>query len=178
MKKHLSLILTMALLMAVTFGCKVGAEDPASLGSRDGRLVAKWKLTNVEGTSIYTVVGIVNTTTTTYDGTILTEVHSPGTTQTTSYTLEMTIAKGGELTSIENEDGTTTNETGDWDWMDSDKKKSDLYLGNNTKVGGNWTVLRLSSKELILERVNIRTITASGSSATYSDDFKYTFTAQ
>jgi hypothetical protein len=85
MKKHISIALTVAVMMVVAFGCKVGADDPASLASRDGRLIATWKLTNVEGLS--TDVNTLGTSSesTSYNGTILTIVASPGGTATQSY---------------------------------------------------------------------------------------------
>jgi hypothetical protein len=176
MKKHFSLVLTLALLVAVSFGCKVGAEDPASLGSRDGRIMASWKLTKIEGNQTSTdFFGTVTTTTITYDGTIYTEVSSPGGTFTMSYSLEMTLDKGGVLTTKETSDGVVANEIADWEWGNTDKKKSEVLLNCSTLANGAWSILRLSGKELILEQVTSRIVTNNGSTDTETSNVKLTF---
>ncbi|HEX2901261.1 MAG TPA: hypothetical protein VHS96_16215, partial [Bacteroidia bacterium] len=79
MKKHISLVFTLALLMAVSFGCKVGADDPGfTFSSRDGRLIGEWKLTDVVDSTINVNVFGTFVTSSTYNGTILTTTDAFG----------------------------------------------------------------------------------------------------
>lgn len=177
MKKHFSLAFTLALLTVIAFGCKVGADDPASLASRDGRLIRSWKLISIAGlsTDVTTVLNITtnSSTTTTYNGTVLTEVDNPGQTTTSSYSLEYTIDKGGVLTGTEVNDGATSTFTGTWEWLNNDKNKAELLLDGNQLV-----VTRLSSKELVLDSYSKSSYTDTGYSNTSEDKATWTFEAK
>lgn len=177
MKKHISLVFTLALLMAVSFGCKVGAEDPATLGSRNGRLLGTWKLNKIEGTDVTTNILGTFTETTTYDGTILTITDSPGGSSTASYALEIVIGKDGILNVTESEDGDVLTETSYWEWLNTEKNKSQVLLNTNSRVNGVWSVLRLAGKELILENKSVRSTASSGNTNTNTSDVKFTFEA-
>jgi hypothetical protein len=180
MKKHLSLVLTLALLMAVSFGCKVGADDPGlTFASRDGRLIATWNLTAVDWktTDIFAGLGTF-TETTTYDGSILTVVSSPGGSNTFSYTLQVVIEKDGALTVTETVDGNVTTENDYWQWLNADKNKSSVILNSGSMAGGIWTVRRLTGSELVLER-NVKEVEVNnGDTDSHEEVGTFTFEAE
>lgn len=183
MKNHISLIFTLAMLVAVSFGCKVGAEDPGlTFASRDGRLIATWKITNVEGLTTNSVSQFGTTTTTmSYNGTILTTTTTSGSnsiTNTQSYTLEMIIDKDGKLTVTETLDGDVTVENTYWEWVNADKNKSMLTLGGESVIQGTWTVLRLAGAELILHRWVKQVETNNGNTTSNEVTLKLTFEAE
>ncbi len=181
MKKHISIAVTVALMMVVAFGCKVGADDPASLASRDGRIMATWKLSTVNGLSsdIITIANVTTTTTTTstYNGTIWTEIDNPGSTSTIAYTLSMTIEKDGLLSWSESEGTSTDIGEGSWQWLNDDQKKSQILI-NDGPASGVWTVTRLTGKELVVDMKYKRTITDTGYSQVSEDAMTYTFAAE
>ena len=177
MKKHFSLAFTLALLTVIAFGCKVGADDPASLASRDGRLIRGWKLISIAGlsTDVTTVLNITtnSSTTTTYSGTLLTEIDNPGQTSTATYSLEYVIDKAGVLSGTEVNDGAISTFTGNWEWLNNDKNKSELMLNGDV-----FTVTRLSSKELVLDQYSKSSYTDTGYSNTSEDKATWTFEAK
>ena len=181
MKKHISLAFTLALLMVVSFGCKVGADDPASMASRDGRLMNTWKLSTVNGLSsdVITIANVTTTTTTTttYNGTIWTEIENPGATTTTAYTLTLTIEKDGKISWSESEGTSTDIGEGTWEWLDDDQKKSQLLI-NDGPASGIWVVTRLASKELVVSMTYKRTFTDTGYSQVSDDAMTYTFAGE
>ncbi|MFM2377383.1 MAG: hypothetical protein RLZZ165_2480 [Bacteroidota bacterium] len=161
MKQHISLIFSLALLLAVSFGCKVGDEDPASLASRDGRLAATWNLTAAEVSDYYKDPNVTRIKTESYDGTTwtTTETGQNTTTESYGYEMQLVIEKEGTASIIQtfhtparnvvNTDSTL------WSWVDAGKKKSMLniystYYGGPDELVGTWEVVRLSKKELIL----------------------------
>jgi hypothetical protein len=176
MKQHFSLVFTLALLMAVSFGCKVGADDPATLASRDSRLMGDWKLTAVVDSVIDINALGTFVTSYSYDGTILTRT-SPFGTSTDSYTLLVSIAKGGVLTTTEIENGDIKTGVDYWEWMGNDKNKSQVLLNDQSMVSGIWDVQRLASKELILYRHTMETNVNSGSLESREETMRLTFIA-
>lgn len=177
MKKHISLVFTLALLMAVSFGCKVGADDPGfTFSSRDGRLIGEWKLTDVVDSTINVNVFGTFVTSSTYNGTILTTTDAFGS-NTVSYNLEVGVAKNGILTVEETEDGDVTTETNYWEWLGNDQKKSQVLLNTGSMAAGIWDILRLSSKELVLMRHSKEVNVSGGSTESREETMKLTFEA-
>ena len=177
MKKHISLLATVAILTAVSFGCKVGVDDPATLASRDSRITATWDLTAVVDSTV-TINGFGTfVSTASYNGSILTETSVFGTT-TKSYALKMDIAKDGLLTVTETDDGDITIENNYWEWIGADKNKSQILLNSNSMGGGKWIVRRLTGKELVLEQHTMNTETSNGSTASDETTTRLTFAAE
>jgi hypothetical protein len=176
MKKTLTL-LSLALLVSASLlftGCKKGEDDPfISLSSRDARITAKWKLTKIEGTNTNTFAGVSYTSTTNYNGTLLTTTSSSGGVNSSSYTLEMEILKGGEMTSTETEDGDILTEKGVWFWTNNTSNKTGLYLGGIDE--GIFNVQGLSSKELVLNIDSESSDTEDGQTSTYKSFTTWTF---
>ncbi len=177
MKKNFSLVLTLALLMAVSFGCKVGADDPGlTFASRDGRLMGDWKLTAVVDSTI-DINGLGTfITSVSYNGTILTR-DTPFGTSTDSYALQVSIAKGGVLTSIETENGDVTTDVNYWEWLGTDKNKSQVLMNDQSMASGVWDVQRLTSKELIISRHMMETNVSGGSTESREETMRLTFEA-
>ncbi|MFM2374911.1 MAG: hypothetical protein RLZZ165_7 [Bacteroidota bacterium] len=192
MKQHISLIFTLALLMAVSFGCKVGDEDPVSLASRDGRLAATWNLTAAEVSDVLTYDRGTEITSESYDGTTWTKTKMGPDTTTDSYSYEarLVLEKGGAatvtVTSNESKQTIINTDSTRWSWVDTDKKKSMLMIYSDRFEGPNgvpdvWEVLRLSKKELILYQyikltVEVPSVSSTAASLEYTR--KFTFEAE
>lgn len=184
MKKQIALFSVLALLVSMTFvGCKVGADDPGlTFSSRDGRLIRVWNLTGFDAESVDSSGLGVLTTVVSYNGNIRTETSRLGSTtlgtSSESYTLMLTFDKGGRLTALETVDGDITEESDYWEWLGNDKNRADLILGSSSDAAGIWSVLRLTSKELVLERSTSQRETNNGSQSLSTDNVKLTFAAE
>jgi hypothetical protein len=177
MKNHISLLFTMALVAAVTCGCKVGPDDPGlTWASRDGRIIATWKLIDLDN-KITDVNGSgTQTTTSTYDGSIAT-VTTAGFTFTYSYALEMMIGEDGALQITETVDGDVTTVNDYWEWGNADKNKSTIVLNGYGAGAQPYSIRRLSSKDLVLER-NTKTVEVNnGSTDSHEENELLTFEA-
>ncbi len=184
MKKVLAALIMVAFIMPAFVACKKGAEDPSiSLASRNGRLIAIWKLTKMEGTYTYVSGGTIYTRTYAFDGTTYSETLSPGGLSwsgTGNYQME--VAKDGILTFSESytpSGGSADVLSGEdfWYWAGNDNNKIAVYLGaggDNLFWGGQYNILKLSSKELIL---TLYYKDVDNGEATVAD-ISWTFTAQ
>jgi hypothetical protein len=158
MKKLLSIIIVIALASTTFHSCKKGENDPLlSIKSRDARIVGTWKLTSSDykhvSTGVYSGTSISTTNTSTFDGTLMTDLHGNNT-STYAYSEEITIEKDGTYSYKIVEDGDTNEGTSYWYWLDSKKNKIyHSYFGYLDK---------LSSKEII-------TIDNDEDKDTYSD---------
>lgn len=172
-------------LLAVVFAlpaCKKGANDPfISLKSRDARITAKWKLTNITKTETQVVSGITITETYAYDGSNMTHTVTGSSSNSATGTFEMEIIKDGTMTwsSTYTPSGGSADvqsSTGEWQWLDSDKDKSVILLsgGGSLFGGGLWMIDKLASKELVLK--NVGNSTDNGDTDNW--DFAYTFEKQ
>jgi hypothetical protein len=177
MKKYISLYATMAIMMVIGFGCKVGVDDPASLASRDGRVIATWNLTAVVDSAIATNSFGTFVSTKSYNGTILTETDVFGT-STVSYSLQLIIDKDGLLTVTETSDGDITVENNYWEWLGADRNKSQLLLNTNSMAAGIWVVRRLAGDELVLEQYTKEVDTNNGTTDTQEETIRLTFAAE
>lgn len=158
-------------------GCKVGADDPGlTFSSRDGRLMRAWNLIGYDRVAVDSSDVGIFTNTTSYANGVLTEVGFFGT-SSDSYTLVITFDKGGNLTVVETEDGDITEENDAWEWLSADKNKSELAIGGGSDAAGIWSILRLTGKELVLERNTRELRTIDGDLFLNTDDFKLTFEA-
>lgn len=169
----------MALLMSVALvGCKVGAEDPGlTFSSRDGRIMRAWNLTGYDRVSVDSSdLGVFTTTESLANG-IRTRTDFFGS-STESYALVITLDKGGKLMTTETNDGDVTEEVDYWEWLSADKNKSEVVVGGGTDAAGIWSILRLTSKELILERNTSELNTNNGDQSLSTDSYKLTFAAQ
>lgn len=182
MKKFMLVIIAAAFVLPFMSGCKKGPNDPGiSLSSRDGRLIAEWKLTKISGTRQGFYLGDATTYSYAYDGTTFTETYA-GNSESGTGAFEMTIEKDGVITSKESftPNGGTANVisgTNQWYWWDNDDNKTGVYLmvyGEYLFDSGLYLVDRLSSKELILHYV----YSYNDNGDIYSADIFYTFEAQ
>ena len=143
-------ICVILLTFATLSGCKRGEEDPfISLRSRDSRITGTWVLKNATLTSVLTtsISGSTNAITysVSYENGILTEI-SQGTVQGSSiYSREMTLEKDGTYNSIDTNDGYSSEESGNWWWLNDSKNKTRLAFDNDP-----YLVEQLKNKELIL----------------------------
>ncbi|MEI6852274.1 MAG: hypothetical protein WCL06_05500 [Bacteroidota bacterium] len=183
MKKVLLSVLFAAIAITAFQSCKKGENDPAiSLRSRDARLIAKWKLTKIEGSETSITSGVTQTTTKSYDGTTYTVSQVPGSTDVGTGTYEMEIKKDGKMSWSETfTSGTpavTTNLSNStiWFWLDGGKSKTIIMLqgGDVLFPGGISRIDRLANKELVI----IMSGSSSHNGDSDSGSFKYTFTAQ
>lgn len=169
------------------FSCKRGENDPGlTLKSRTARLTGEWTLSNVTGTttSSYTSDNYTSTSTTTYSyangaqtasttstvtmgGDSSTDTNS----NTTSLTRTMTINKDGSYTSVETEDGDTSENTGEWMWLDQGKSKSSIIIDGNI-----YEIDQLKNKEMILKVSSSNKDTADGTIDESTSERFYTYT--
>jgi hypothetical protein len=158
-----------ALLLLTTVvtlqGCKKGENDPfISLKSRDARITGEWELTKMESTN-YSYnksndsQAYAETRTRTFDGIQMTystkinfddpEYVDIDTTYTHSYSRVMVIDKNGNYKGTFSEDGGTTELTGNWWWLNDNKKKTRISLDD---YWDSYEIDRLKNKELILKQ--------------------------
>jgi hypothetical protein len=175
MKLVSKLILASLIVSAFTFeGCKKGEGDPfLSLRSRKARVAGEWKVVKGEGTHRITSNNVTYNTTSTYDGTMETNVMTPGNVTTTDkYTVEYTFEKDGTFTMIYTDNNGNSSDVstqkGNWNFtggVGETKNKSQLMLtytsvsdsnGSMTYSGTDaptyiYNIYQLKSKEMILE---------------------------
>lgn len=183
--KNTILILAIIMVAGVTLNsCKKGDNDPfLSLASRDARITEVWKLTDYEKTTTnlttFGEVSYENTTTYTYDGSIITKVkinpQGNATTETYSFSYNVDIQKNGTYTSTTIDKGESNKITSNWWWTNSQNNKTGIILEND----GNYIIDRLAKTELILtsEYVNVEINTDNETDSTYVFE-KLTFTKQ
>ena len=177
MKKHISLVFTLALLMAVSFGCKVGPDDPGfTFASRDGRLMGDWNLTAVVDSTVDINGAITFITSRTYNGSILTTV-TPFGNSSDSYALTVSITEGGNLTTVETENGDVTTNQSYWEWLGDDKNKSQVLFNDGSMAAGIWDVQGLSTKSLILTMHTKETNVSNGNVESREETRRLTFEA-
>jgi hypothetical protein len=188
MKKVLLVLLIAAFAMPAFVSCKKGANDPAiSLNSRAKRLEADWKLTNFDGTYNYVGGTTAYTVTLRFDGNTYSQNESPAGgiygNLSGSGSFKMTIAKDGAYSIDESytASGATSADIrkgdGYWYWGDNDNAKIAVNFsigGSNLFFSGRYEIDKLSSKELILTK--IQNYVVDGDATTYN--YVYTFTAQ
>lgn len=182
-KKVKTLVFILAILgtASIFSSCKKGEDDPTiSLRSRDKRLEGEWKLVKLEtkevrinGTTTTTTTESLNGSDKVLSETIATPTGSTTTTNTDTYTMDLSIKKGGEFASTEIENGTTMISSGHWAWGSDNKNKSQILFTNDisqiTLNGSVFDILRLANKELVLVQ---KTMTQ----AAPDDSFEYTAT--
>ncbi|HYH55456.1 MAG TPA: hypothetical protein VD772_02525 [Anseongella sp.] len=142
--KLLALVVCLAGASASFTSCKVGEDDPfISLRSRDGRLKGTWnmeKMTNTYEISAFdqTSGAQLNTSIrTSFDGTtmrISTYANNIALTDTAfDFAYQMDIEENGDLsyenTFYQSGFGVKSGGEDNWYWMNTDKKKSRVYLG-------------------------------------------------
>ena len=136
-----------------------------------------WKLTAVVDSTI-DISGLGTfVTSVSYNGTILTRVSPLFGTSTDSYSLLVSIAKGGVLTTTEIENGDITTDVNYWEWLGSDKNKSQVLMNDQSMASGIWDVQRLTGKELILSRHTMETYVSGGSTDSREETMRLTFVA-
>ncbi|MEY3444108.1 MAG: hypothetical protein RLZZ519_2389, partial [Bacteroidota bacterium] len=166
-----------SLLIGVSFGCKVGADDPVSLASRDSRLLGDWKLTALVDSTINISILGTNVTSVSYNGTVLISISTSFGTSVESYALQVSIAKGGVLTTVETRNGDVATYQDYWEWFGTDKNKSQVLLNDGSKAEGLWDVQRLANKELILSRHTMETYISGGATSSSERTTRLTFEA-
>jgi len=168
--RKFTLVALFALLLLPIVSCKKGSEDPMiSFRSRNNRLVGTWKIvecnfnrniisiSNITDTS-YTIKSFKNDSGSTvrrYNGVVENLNNFVGTA-----TLEFT--KDGFIRYKEqhNASGSNLESSGDgiWNWRQTGKSKYSISIGTGSGTpvgyifsGGEFTVTKLSHKEIILE---------------------------
>ncbi len=180
MKKLLLSAIIIALVGSTCFiGCKKGEDDPFfSIKGRDSRLTGEWELVEFAGTHTNTTTE-TTTTTYSYDGTTLTKVITPGSSDSYTYSFSMTINKDGTVEYLENNIysyGIYKYEgTDEWYWLDSAKDKTDLVLNVALVCSqGMFHVKQLKSKEMVLISNYIDNANYDGNLD--NDKYEYTWT--
>ncbi len=190
MKKQKSFI-TLLLICSIVIGftsCKKGEDDPfLSLKSRDSRLKGEWVMKSASITDTYSASGLSSTSTTTYNGTQMTETVATGS-DTWAYTYNITIEKDGTCKMVEVDDGSTTNYEGTWVWSHKNKSNetknkeiinftytketynSSTYQYTGISVDESWQIQKLASKELIVK------LSATYTAPTYTSTTEGTIT--
>jgi hypothetical protein len=152
--KRVNFLIIAAALMMLAPSCKKGDNDPfLSFSSRDARISGKWVMTTLESvtTSTTTVLGVSvsNTTTTTFDGTLMTSVWTGfgGGSNSFSYTYELIVNKEGDYALKTINDGDTEETSGYWWWKNDSKKKTRIALDDDAN---SYEIDRLKKKEMTL----------------------------
>lgn len=171
--KSLKLAVILFLGLTVFDSCKKGENDPAiSLRSRDARITGEWKLVELDATSSYvsTTVGFGAGSssfieTTKFDGTTLTHT-SPSGSQTSTFSLTITMEKDGSYVDKSTQDGDSYEETGRWNWLSDAKNKTRVSIDGI----GTYVVDQLKNSEMVLidntESTDVETDTFGGQSST------------
>lgn len=151
MKNSIKFLVIAISAVALLGACKKGENDPfLSLKSRTARITGEWKLVKATSTSTSVDNGPIfnssSTTTTTYDGTIMTETTN-GSTDTYSYSFTLTIEKDGSYTATEITDGSTSTYNGSWWWENSGKDKVRIAFDDDY---GSYYIDMLKNKEMTL----------------------------
>lgn len=171
MKKHVSfltVLLISSMILSFT-SCKKGEDDPfLSLKSRNSRLKGEWVMKEASVTETYSVSGVSSTTTTTYNGTQMTETDASGA-DTWAYTYTITFEKDGTYSIVEVDDGSTVNYSGTWAWGGKNKSTElknkevihltttqethtgSTYQYTGVSVDESWQIQKLASKEMIVK---------------------------
>lgn len=154
MKKSLFILGAALIMVAVPSCTKKGENDPfLSFMSRDARITGKWKLSAYEDESTTTTVAggttFINTSTSNYDGTNMTDTWTSwgGGTNIYTYAREITINKDGTYNLKEVVDGDTQESTGYWWWIDDKKKKTRIAFDDDAN---SMDIDQLKNKEMIL----------------------------
>lgn len=193
MKKTLIALTTVIALGSVVTSCKKGENDPfLSLRTRKARVVGEWKV--VSSSSEY-VETDGNKTTSTFDGTTLTEVDydaSSGNSSTTTSTQteEWTFNKDNSFTYKLTTSGGTQQYEGSWSFMGKSKqgdvkKKENIGLrilkytstplvgaSQSTTYSGDqdyfavYEIDQLKNKEMIIKTSGNETYTSGGTTET------------
>jgi hypothetical protein len=174
MKRVKFLLITISTLLLVN--CKKGKDDPfISLRSRDHRIVGTWKL--VKGNVIYTkyLSRQINSYTET-DQTISGDTIY-NTNMTVPCTFSININKDGST----EYDYLNSNTKDVWHWNDGVKNKSGIYLSMSTFIPWtcdyNFSIDRLTNKELILSYKSVETVTVNNV-RTYGSEIELEFKKQ
>ena len=119
--------------LTILSSCKKGANDPfLSLHSRKARVAGDWTLKKADGTS----TSGTSTTTSSFDGTTLTET-SAGVSTKSTYSLKYKFDKKGTYTSTLIIDTDTWDETGTWNFtsgIGKDKNKDHIIIKTLTST--------------------------------------------
>jgi len=168
--RKFTLVALFALLLLPIVSCKKGSEDPMiSFRSRNNRLVGTWKIvecnfnrniisiSNITDTS-YTIKSFKNDSGSTvrrYNGVVENLNNFVGTA-----TLEFTKDGFSRYNEQHNASGSNLESSGDgiWNWRQTGKSKYSISIGTGSGTpvgyifsGGEFTVTKLSHKEIILE---------------------------
>jgi hypothetical protein len=136
--------------------CKKGKDDPfLSLKFRNKRIQQEWVLKNMSYLYMNESNGNTYITEETYDGTTLTRVYTEnGFSFTGAYKVQfvLDIRKGGIYSYTLSDDNNSESLETLWHWVDTDKKKSSIWLTDFPYSYLDEPILidRLSSKELVL----------------------------
>lgn len=170
MKKVL-LLTGFAVTLFVVQSCKKGADDPfLSLKTRDARIAGEWILKSQEltesSTLSYDGISETESTNSKYDGAIVTETYvSGGETDiiTYSYTQKIEIFKDGSYKLVETADGSMSETSGSWWWLNDSKKKTRIAFDDDY---GSFEIQMLKSNEMTWVFSQESTYNSSGISQT------------
>lgn len=177
------LIYAILIFMCVPFfnSCtKKSANDPLiSLRSRDARITGEWKLMSWESTTTTTVVssGISSSSTSTsnYDGTLVTNVYGNNA-LTYTYSQSVEISKDGTYIFTLIDSGDTEIITGEWWWLDNNKKKTRIAFDDDYD---SWNIDKLGNKTLIVvNNSSYESIDSDGDTFVSSSSATYTYEKQ
>jgi hypothetical protein len=178
MKKKI-LVFTALLLgfMTVFNSCKKYEDGPLlSLKSKNGRITGEWELKEYK----YTRTTDEGTTTRTFNGSIMTFSGKEwsnytydyiDTSYTYSYSMNLTIEKGGTYKWYEVEKGDIDEWTAYWSWLDGQSGKEQLLLEDD----GIYLIKKLTNKELIIEYSYTWSETSDGDNDFSNSETIYTF---
>ncbi|MFN6946328.1 MAG: hypothetical protein ACK4ND_15370 [Cytophagaceae bacterium] len=180
MKKILTFALSLPLMAGLTFSftaCKKGDDDPAiSLRSRDARITGEWKLTQLESMSASESEGSKVSYHTSFNGSIMTDkitVNGNSETEFSTFSMNLTIDKGGKMKTQSVTNGDISEETDYWSWVNTTKNKTGINLGED---GGFFEILELRNSKMVLVSESSSFYKALGSSNSTISNGKSTLT--
>ncbi|MFN6946327.1 MAG: hypothetical protein ACK4ND_15365 [Cytophagaceae bacterium] len=180
MKKFLTFALSLTLMTALIFcftACKKGDDDPAiSLRSRDARITGEWKLTQAEIMHTVEWDGIKVSYHNSFSGSIMTSSYSVnGISETafSTFSMNLTLDKGGKMKTQSITDGDISEETGYWSWINTTKNKTGISISEDF---GSYEVLELRNSKMVLISENSSFFKELGSSDSERLNEKFTMT--
>ena len=182
MKKIIVMLVAAGFLLAMP-SCKKGENDPfLSFKSRDARITGVWNLTSVDAVYTNTTVNsgtiTTNTSTTTYDGSLMTNTWTSGGggSNSSSYSLKLTIEKGGTYKMVETDDGNVSDFEGYWWWLADNKKKTRIAFDDDNN---SFDIDQLKNKEMIIKSdTYYKDTDTSGDSDEDVDTYTATYTKE
>jgi len=174
MKNLLKASLILLASIAILASCSPYEENGLISKKPSKAIVGEWTLSSLSESSIdmYSYEGSSTTTTssTTYSGSLMTEVED-GETTTYSYTQKVTFNEDGTCTTTTTADGGTYTSTSTFTFLSGSSDNELLSMD-----GENYVIKKLTKSELIIELNESSSSASDGYTSSSTDTFSATFT--